>query len=79
MLAYGLSFALAHVEALGRAAAEAPDPEAVAEVYRAEAGPEARERILLLPRARHGMRCSRIWRWLRDVGFRALSGGARLA
>jgi 2-polyprenyl-6-methoxyphenol hydroxylase-like FAD-dependent oxidoreductase len=46
--AYGLSFALAHAEALARAAAEAPDPEAVAEVYRAEAGPEARERYALV-------------------------------
>jgi 2-polyprenyl-6-methoxyphenol hydroxylase-like FAD-dependent oxidoreductase len=45
--AYGLSFALAHARALGDAAAEAPDIEAVAERYRAEAGPEARERHIL--------------------------------
>ena len=46
--AYGLSFALAHAAALRRAAADAPDPEAVAELFRAEAGPEARERYALV-------------------------------
>jgi 2-polyprenyl-6-methoxyphenol hydroxylase-like FAD-dependent oxidoreductase len=45
--AYGLSFALAHARALARAAAEAPDVDAVAERYRAEVGPEARERHAL--------------------------------
>ena len=56
--AYGLSFALAHAEALARAVAESPDAAAVAERYRAEAGPEARERHALAcamdaARARH--------------------------
>jgi 2-polyprenyl-6-methoxyphenol hydroxylase-like FAD-dependent oxidoreductase len=45
--AYGLSFALAHAQALGQAAAEAPDVDAIAERYRADAGPEARERHAL--------------------------------
>jgi 2-polyprenyl-6-methoxyphenol hydroxylase-like FAD-dependent oxidoreductase len=45
--AYGLSFALAHAQALSRAAAEAPDADAIVERYRAEAGPEARERHAL--------------------------------
>jgi 2-polyprenyl-6-methoxyphenol hydroxylase-like FAD-dependent oxidoreductase len=45
--AYGLSFALAHAQALARAAAEAPDVDAIAERYRADAGPEARERYEL--------------------------------
>jgi hypothetical protein len=45
--AYGLSFSLAHAQALARAAAEGPDVDAVAERYRAEAGPEARERYEL--------------------------------
>ncbi len=45
--AYGLSFALAHAQALARAAAEAPDVDAVAERYRSDAGPEARERHAL--------------------------------
>jgi flavin-dependent dehydrogenase len=45
--AYGLSFALAHAQALAQAAAEAPDVEAIAEHYRAGAGPEARERHAL--------------------------------
>jgi len=45
--AYGLSFAIAHAQALARAAAEAPDVDAVVEHYRAEAGPEARERHAL--------------------------------
>jgi 2-polyprenyl-6-methoxyphenol hydroxylase-like FAD-dependent oxidoreductase len=45
--AYGLSFALAHAQALCRASAEAPDVDAIAERYRAEAGPEARERHAL--------------------------------
>ena len=42
--AWGLSFSLAHGEALARAASDAPDADAVVERYRAEAGPEARER-----------------------------------
>jgi flavin-dependent dehydrogenase len=45
--AYGLSFALIHARALARAAAEAPDADGVAERFRAEAGPEARERYEL--------------------------------
>jgi 2-polyprenyl-6-methoxyphenol hydroxylase-like FAD-dependent oxidoreductase len=45
--AYGLSFALAHAQALARATTEAPDVDAVAERYRADAGPEARERHAL--------------------------------
>jgi 2-polyprenyl-6-methoxyphenol hydroxylase-like FAD-dependent oxidoreductase len=45
--AYGLSFALAHADAVGRAAAEAPDVDAIVERYRADAGPEARERHAL--------------------------------
>jgi 2-polyprenyl-6-methoxyphenol hydroxylase-like FAD-dependent oxidoreductase len=46
--AYGLSFALAHAQALAQAAAEAPDVDAIAERYRADAGPEARERHALV-------------------------------
>ena len=45
--AYGLSFALCHAQALGRAAAEGPDVDAIVESYRADAGPEARERHTL--------------------------------
>jgi 2-polyprenyl-6-methoxyphenol hydroxylase-like FAD-dependent oxidoreductase len=45
--AYGLSFGLAHAQALARATAEAPDADAVAERLRADAGPEARERHAL--------------------------------
>src|SRR5215203_5239226 len=45
--AYGLSFALAHAQALADAAAEAPDADAIAERYRAAAAPEARERHAL--------------------------------
>jgi 2-polyprenyl-6-methoxyphenol hydroxylase-like FAD-dependent oxidoreductase len=45
--AYGLSFALVHAQALAEAAAEAPDADAIVERYRAEAGPEARERHAL--------------------------------
>jgi 2-polyprenyl-6-methoxyphenol hydroxylase-like FAD-dependent oxidoreductase len=45
--AYGLSFALAHAQALADAAAEAPDVDAIVERYRANAGPEARERHAL--------------------------------
>jgi flavin-dependent dehydrogenase len=45
--AYGVSFALAHARALSDAAAEAPDVDAVTERYRAQAGPEARERHAL--------------------------------
>ena len=46
--AYGLSFALAHSQALAHAAAEAPDVDALVERYQAEAGPEARERHALV-------------------------------
>jgi 2-polyprenyl-6-methoxyphenol hydroxylase-like FAD-dependent oxidoreductase len=45
--AYGLSFSLAHAHALARAAAEAPDADAIVERFRADAGPEARERHAL--------------------------------
>jgi 2-polyprenyl-6-methoxyphenol hydroxylase-like FAD-dependent oxidoreductase len=45
--AYGLSFALAHAQSLAGAVAEAPDADAIAERYRADAGPEARERHAL--------------------------------
>jgi 2-polyprenyl-6-methoxyphenol hydroxylase-like FAD-dependent oxidoreductase len=45
--AYGLSFALAHAQALARAAAEGPDVDAIAERFRSDAGPEARERFTL--------------------------------
>jgi 2-polyprenyl-6-methoxyphenol hydroxylase-like FAD-dependent oxidoreductase len=45
--AYGLSFALAHAQALAHATAEAPDVDAIVERYRARAGPEARERHAL--------------------------------
>jgi 2-polyprenyl-6-methoxyphenol hydroxylase-like FAD-dependent oxidoreductase len=45
--AYGLSFALAHAQTLAHAAAEAPDVDAIVERYRADAGPEARERHVL--------------------------------
>jgi 2-polyprenyl-6-methoxyphenol hydroxylase-like FAD-dependent oxidoreductase len=45
--AYGLSFALAHARALAGALAQAPDVDAIAEGYRADVGPEARERHAL--------------------------------
>jgi hypothetical protein len=45
--AYGLSFALAHAEALGRAVREADDVDELTERYRAEVTPEARERYAL--------------------------------
>ena len=45
--AYGVSFALAHAQALAHAADEAPDVDALVARYRAEAGPEARERHAL--------------------------------
>ena len=45
--AYGLSFALAHAHALGTAATEAPDHDAIVERYRANAAPEAGERHAL--------------------------------
>jgi len=45
--AYGLSFALAHAQALAHAMAEASDVDAIVERYRADAGPEARERHAL--------------------------------
>ena len=45
--AYGLSFALAHAQSLAQAAVEAPDVDAIVERYRADAGPEARERHAL--------------------------------
>jgi 2-polyprenyl-6-methoxyphenol hydroxylase-like FAD-dependent oxidoreductase len=46
--AYSLSFALAHAQSLARALAEAPDLDAIVERYRADAGPEARERHVLV-------------------------------
>jgi 2-polyprenyl-6-methoxyphenol hydroxylase-like FAD-dependent oxidoreductase len=45
--AYGLSFSLAHADALARAAQEAPDVDAMAERHRSDLGPEARERFRL--------------------------------
>jgi 2-polyprenyl-6-methoxyphenol hydroxylase-like FAD-dependent oxidoreductase len=48
--AYGLSFSLIHGRALAMAAKEGPDVDAVIERYRADAGPEERER--------HGLACS---------------------
>jgi 2-polyprenyl-6-methoxyphenol hydroxylase-like FAD-dependent oxidoreductase len=45
--AYGLSFALHHAHALGAASREAPDADAIVERYRADAGPESRERHAL--------------------------------
>jgi 2-polyprenyl-6-methoxyphenol hydroxylase-like FAD-dependent oxidoreductase len=67
--AYGLSFALAHAQALAHATAEAPDVDAIAERYRADAGPEARER--------HALACAtdaaRALRWRGeplDIGLR---------
>jgi 2-polyprenyl-6-methoxyphenol hydroxylase-like FAD-dependent oxidoreductase len=45
--AYGLSFALAHADALAKAAAEGPDIDAIVDRYRTEAGLEARERHAL--------------------------------
>ena len=45
--AYGLSFALAHAQALAQATAEAPDVDAMTDRYRDAAGPEARERHAL--------------------------------
>jgi 2-polyprenyl-6-methoxyphenol hydroxylase-like FAD-dependent oxidoreductase len=45
--AYGLSFALAHAQALADATAAASDPDEIVERYRADAGPEARERHAL--------------------------------
>jgi 2-polyprenyl-6-methoxyphenol hydroxylase-like FAD-dependent oxidoreductase len=46
--AYGLSFSLAHAQALAQAGAEAPDVDAIVEGYRADVGPEARERHALV-------------------------------
>ena len=45
--AYGLSFALAHAEALGRAARDTRDNDEVVERYGSEVIPEARERFAL--------------------------------
>jgi hypothetical protein len=45
--AYGLSFALAHAEALGRAARDTNDVDELAERYREGVSPEARERYAL--------------------------------
>jgi len=45
--AYGLSFSLAHAQALAQAATEAPDVDAVVERYRAAVRPEAQERHAL--------------------------------
>ena len=46
--AYGLSFSLAHAHTLARAAAETPDVDAIAEHYRTDASPKARERYELV-------------------------------
>jgi hypothetical protein len=67
--AYGLSFALAHAAALARASAEAPDVDAITQRYRADAGPEARERHALAC----AMDAARSQRWAGeplDVGRR---------
>jgi 2-polyprenyl-6-methoxyphenol hydroxylase-like FAD-dependent oxidoreductase len=45
--AYGLSFSLIHADALAAAAEEGPDVDAVIERYRADTGPEERERHAL--------------------------------
>jgi 2-polyprenyl-6-methoxyphenol hydroxylase-like FAD-dependent oxidoreductase len=45
--AYGLSFALAHADALGRAAGDTDDVDELADRYRAEVTPEAGERYAL--------------------------------
>ena len=45
--AYGLSFAFAHARALSHAIEEGSDVDAIAQRYRARAGPEARERHAL--------------------------------
>ena len=45
--AYGLSFSLAHAEALGNASRETSDVDELAERYRAQVTPEARERYAL--------------------------------
>jgi hypothetical protein len=45
--AYGLSFALVHARALAQAIGEDSDADAIAQRYRAHAGPEARERHAL--------------------------------
>jgi len=45
--AWGLSFAVIHARALGEAAGQAPDVDALTEHYRAHAGPESRERHAL--------------------------------
>lgn len=45
--AYGLSFSVHHAHVLGAASREAPDVDAVVERYRADAGPESRERHAL--------------------------------
>ncbi len=46
--AYGLSFALVHARALAHAMAEGSDVDAIAQRYRGQAGPEARERHALV-------------------------------
>jgi 2-polyprenyl-6-methoxyphenol hydroxylase-like FAD-dependent oxidoreductase len=45
--AYGVSFGLAHAQALAQSTSEGPDVDALVERYRASAGPEARERHAL--------------------------------
>lgn len=45
--AYGLSLALSHAQALAGAAADGSDVDAIIQRYRADAGPEARERYAL--------------------------------
>jgi 2-polyprenyl-6-methoxyphenol hydroxylase-like FAD-dependent oxidoreductase len=47
VFAYGLSFALAHAQALARATVDAPDADAVISSYRAAVVPEAEERYRL--------------------------------
>jgi 2-polyprenyl-6-methoxyphenol hydroxylase-like FAD-dependent oxidoreductase len=69
--AYGLSFALVHARALAEATREASDVDAIVQRYRAQAGPEARER--------HALTCAvdddRGRRWSgHPVDFRRRSG-----
>lgn len=46
--AYGLSFSLAHAEALGRVSSEDPNADSLGDRYREAVGPEARERHALV-------------------------------
>ena len=72
--AWGLSFGLAHAEALARAAGDAPEVDAVVERYRADVTAEARER--------HALSCemdaARAARWSGSLWIRrAVTGATR--